>query len=92
MPQWFNNFLRMHPHWTQYINMDSFNLWKWKRAWIQSFADRAKKIYSKENLPKELQSTKKFALWNGYPKDIVNAIMKRVLSKETKIREMTSLE
>ena len=56
--------------------MDSFTLWKWKATWIRSLADRAKKICSKENLPKELQSIKKFASWNGYPKNIVNAIIK----------------
>ena len=30
---------------------------------------------------------KKFASWNGYPKNIVNAIIKRVLSKETLIND-----
>ena len=65
------------------INVDSFTLWKGKTAWIRSLSDQAKKIRSKENLPKELQPIKKFASWNGYPKNIVNAIIKRVLSKET---------
>ena len=39
----------------QYINMDSFTLWKWKMAWIRSLVDRAKKICSKEKFPKEIQ-------------------------------------
>ena len=52
-------------------------------AWIGSLVHRANKICSKENLPKELQSIKKFTFWNGYPKNIVNAIMKHVLSKDT---------
>ena len=30
-----------------------------------------------------MQLIKKFASWNGYPKNIVNTIIKRVLSKET---------
>ena len=51
--------------------MDIFNLWNRKTAWIRSLADRAKKVCSKEDLPKELQLIKKFA------------ITKRVLSKET---------
>ena len=37
----------------------------------------------KQNLPKELQSIKKFASWNGYHKNIVNTVRKHVLSKET---------
>ena len=51
--------------------MDVFNLWNWKTAWIRSLADLAKKVCSKEDLPKELQLIKKVA------------ITKRVLSKET---------
>ena len=69
--------------------MDFFTLWKWKTASIISHADRAKKVCSKENLPKELQLIKKFASWNGYPKNIV---MKPVLSKETSMNDVTSNE
>ena len=72
------------------INMDSFSLWKWKTAWIRSLLDRAKKICSKENLPKEHQSIKKFASWNGYPNNIVDAIIKRVMSKETLTNDVIS--
>ena len=53
--------------------MDSFTLWKWKTAWMRSFADRAKKVCSKENVPKGLQLIRKFGSWNGYPKNIVIA-------------------
>ena len=52
---------RKNTHTGQYMNMDSFTLWKWKAAWIRPLADPAKKICSKENLPKELQSIKNFA-------------------------------
>ena len=72
--------------------MDSFTLWKWKMAWIRSLVDRAKKICSKENFPKELKSIKKFASWNGYPKNIVNAIIKRVLSKETLTNDVSVMK
>ena len=72
--------------------MDSFTLWKWKTARIQSLADRAKKRYSKEILPKELQPIKKFASWNGYHKNIVNAIIKRVLTTETLTIDIISKE
>ena len=72
--------------------MDSFTLWKWKMAWIRSLVDRAKKICSKENFPKEIQSIKKFASWNGYPKNIVNAIIKRVLSKETLTNDVSVMK
>ena len=83
---------RENTHTGLYISMDSFTLWKWKTTWIRSLVDRAKKIHSKENLPKELHSIKKFASWNGYPKNIVNAIIKRVLSKETLTNDVISNE
>ena len=35
---------------------------------------------------------KKFASWNGYPKNIASAIIKRVLSKETSTNDVTSNE
>ena len=81
---------RKNTHIGQYVNMDCFTLWKGKTAWIRSLSDRAKKIFSKENVPKELQSIKKFASWNGYPKNIVNAIIKRVLSKEILTNDVIS--
>ena len=83
---------RKNNHSGQYINMDSFTLRKWKTAWIRSLVHRATKICSEENLPKELQSIKKFAYWNGYPKNIVNATIKRVLSKETLTNDVISNE
>ena len=47
---------------------------------------------SKGKLPKELQSIKKFVSWNGYSKNIVNAIIKRVLSKGTLTNDIISNE
>ena len=70
--------------------MDSFTLWKWQTASIRSLVDQAKKIWLKENLPKELQSIKKFASWNGYSENIVNAIIKCILSKKTLTNDVIS--
>ena len=81
---------RKNTHTGQYINMDSFILWKWKMTWIESLVDRAKKICPKENLPKEFQLIKKLASWNCYPKNIVNAITKRVLSNKTLSNDVIS--
>ena len=46
----------------------------------------------KEDLPKKLQSIKKFASWNGYLKNIFNAIRKRVLSKKILANDVISNE
>ena len=74
--------------------MDSFTLSKWKMAWIRLLVDRAKKVCSKENLRRELQLIKKFTYWNGYPKNIINAIIiiKGILSKETVTNDVISNE
>ena len=57
-----------------------------------SLVDRAKKTFLEENLPKGLQSIRKFASWNGYPKNIVNFIIKRVPSKKTLTNDVISNE
>ena len=40
---------------------------------------RAKRICSENYLNKEIQLIKNYAVWNGYPKHIVNSIVKRAL-------------
>ena len=72
--------------------MDSFILQRCKTAWIQSHVDQGKKICWQENLTKALQSIKKFASWNGYPKNIFNAIIKCVLSNKTSTNDVISNE
>ena len=63
----------------QYVNFDSFTLWKWKVSWIRSLVTRAKRIFSENYLDKEIQLIKNYAALNGYPKHIVNSIVKRAL-------------
>ena len=85
-------FFQKNTNTRQYISMNSFTLQKCKRAWIQSHVDQAKKMCWQENLTKALQSIKKFASWNGYPKNIVNAIIKRVLPNKTSTNDVISNE
>ena len=53
---------------------------------------KQRKLCWQENLTKALQSIKKFASWNGYPENIVNAIIKRVLSNKTSTNDVISNE
>ena len=46
---------------------------------IRSLVTRAKRICSENYLDKEIQLIKNYATWNGYPKHIVNSIVKRAL-------------
>ena len=43
--------------------------------------------YSKENLPNELETNRKFASWNNYPKYITNSIIKRIQRKQTNVNK-----
>ena len=71
---------RKDTHTGQYQPAHSFVPWKWKTAWMRSLITRAKKLCSKNKLHSELAIIKKFASWNKYPKSVVNAMIKRVLS------------
>ena len=68
-----------HTQTGQYVSFDSFTLWKWKISWIISLVTRAKRICSESYLDQEIQLIKNYAAWNGYPKHIVNSIVKRAL-------------
>ena len=70
---------RKHTQTGQYVSFDSFTLWKWKISWISSLVTRAKRICSENYLDQEIQLIKNYAAWNGYPKHIVNSIVKRAL-------------
>ena len=61
-----------HTQTGQYVNFDSFTLWKSKVSWIHSLVTRAKRICSENYLDKEIQLIKNYAAWNDYPKNIVN--------------------
>ena len=68
-----------HTQTWQYVNFDSLTLRKRKVSWSWSLVTRAKWIYSKKDLNKEIQLIKNYAAWNGYPNNIVNLIVKRAL-------------
>ena len=47
-----------HTQTVQYVNFDSFRLWKWKVSWIRSLVTRAKRNSSENDLDKEIQLIK----------------------------------
>ena len=46
---------------------------------LDPLSTRAKRICSENYLDKEIQLIKNYVAWNGYPKHIVNSIVKRAL-------------
>lgn len=54
--------------------------WNYKKSWIVSLIKRAKVICSDDNFKTQLKTIKKFSSWNGFPKFLVNKIVKRALT------------
>ena len=61
----------------QYTYFDSFEPWKHRTAWLRSLLSRVYKICSPSNLKQELNFIKRIASWNGFPKQVVSALIKR---------------
>ena len=57
---------RKNIHTGQYVNYDSFTPWNFRISWIHSLVTRAKRIFSVNLLPEEVNEIKKFASWNGF--------------------------
>ena len=64
-------------HTGQYINYRSETPWKLKISWVKALYHRAHKICSdKQSLNKQVSQIKTFILWNGYPKQVRNSVIK----------------
>ena len=68
---------RKHTFTGQYAHFDSFVPWKHRTAWLRSLLSRVYKICSPSNLKQELNFIKRIASWNGFPKQVVSALIKR---------------
>ena len=69
----------------QYVNYSSNISWVFQTSWIKSLATGAKNICSLIYLKGELNSIKRCASWNGFPKYITNKIIKQIISKTTTV-------
>ena len=63
-----------------YVNFDSYVPWHYRIAWIRSLVSRATKICSSDKLNNEINNVKKFASWNGFPRQIVEKIVNNTQS------------
>ena len=68
---------RKHTFTGQYTHFDSFVPWKHRTAWLRSLLSRVYKICSPSNLKQELNFIKRIASWNGFPKQVISALIKR---------------
>ena len=63
-----------HTQTGQYVHITSYTLWRSKTSWIRSLAIRAKKICSANYFYDEIKLIKRYAAWNGYPRNVVNVV------------------
>ena len=68
-----------HTQTGQYVHITSNTLWRWKTSWICSLVIRAKKICSTNYFNNEIHLMKRCAACNGYPRNLVNSIIKHTL-------------
>ena len=66
-----------------YVDYNSNVPWAFRVSWIKSLTTRAKNFCSAVYLKSELESIKRYALWNHFPKYVTNNIMKKVINKTT---------
>ena len=70
---------RKETHTAQFTHFASFTKWGHKIAWIRSLVSRAKKLCHPNKLKPELANIRKFAAYNGFPKWVVNRVVRRTL-------------
>ena len=63
-----------------YVNFTSFVPWTYRTSWIRSLVTRASRISSTDKLPSEINTIKRFASWNGFPKSVVDSIINKTLN------------
>ena len=63
-----------------YVNFTSFVPWTYRISWIRSLVTRASRICAPNKLSSEINTIKKFASWNDFPKSVVNSIINKTLN------------
>ena len=74
-------------HIDRHVNFSSNTKWNYKIAWIRALIHRAKKLCSENKILTEIKNIRLFAVYNGYPKQIVNSVLKRCRENENKQRD-----
>ena len=68
---------RKDTHTAQFVNFSSYTKFNHKVAWIKSLVSRAKRLCSPGKLKNEIESIKRFASYNGFPRWIVSSTIKK---------------
>ena len=72
---------RKDTHTAQFVHYESYTKWNHKIAWIRSLVNRAKKLCSSGKVAAEIETIKKFASYNGFPRWIVKNVTQQTQNK-----------
>lgn len=78
---------RKETHTAQFVHYDSFIKWNNKTAWIRSLTSRAIRLCSANKLKDELANIKRFASYNGFPRWIVNKLIRETTNPRPRTLE-----
>ena len=75
-----------------YVNFTSFVPWTYRISWIRSLVTRTSRICAPNKLSSEINTIKKFASWNDFPKSVVNSIINKTLNTPPKNESSNNIE
>ena len=75
-----------------YVNFTSFVPWTYRISWIRSLVTRASRICAPNKLSSEINTIKKLASWNDFPKSVVNSIINKTLNTPPSNESSNSIE
>ena len=62
------------------LNFTSFSPWTHHTLWIRNLVRSALRVCLIDKLPSEINTIKGFALWDDFPKSVVNSIINKILN------------
>ena len=62
------------------LNFTSFSPWTHHTLWIRNLVRSALRVCLIDKLPSEINTIKGFALWDDFPKSVVNSIINKTLN------------
>ena len=63
-----------------YTNFSSFVPWNHRISWIRSQVYRTKRLCDRENFKEGIREVKKFASWNGFPRNVRNRLINKFVN------------
>ena len=63
-----------------YTNFSSFVPWNYRISWIRSLVYRTKRLCDREHFKEGIREVKKFASWNGFPRNVRNRLINKFVN------------